>query len=638
LILAFVAGFYMRRAAARTIAVFVLALCARINGAQTAAPPLPSKDSNAVIIPSGQIFIMRLETPLHTRSTKKGAKVEFHTAADVLVENQVLIPNRSLIRATVIKSKRAGLMYGRAEMQIRFDEIRLPDGIALPFQATITRAGFDPVDSKTGEDPKLKGEAGSGADAKSVASAGAQGAIIGILTGGPRGAMYGAAAGVAIAAVGAMLKRGPDIDLPRSTMFEARFDKPLEIPAKSVLAQNAPGASSQAQVAASDTGVSESSAKSRPVQKRRPDTNPADDPAQQESNAASLPTQVNGTEANASSASADSAELETAGRPVLKRPAATNTSAESTKPVPAEPTSEADAKAAESAAGGFKLSVKVKMVQVDAVIRDRSGRMIEGLHPEDFRVYEDNVLQEVANFSRDELPLAVALVVDRSGSVSHYIAELRRIAVQALHNLKPRDQVCLFSFADDVQRLENLTEDRQRIADALDRIRAEGSTDIMDALHAATKYLANTAPDRRHVIILVSDNNQTQQPQVSQAEVITTALETETVIYSLKTSGDPVGIGSQLPSLILGDSVSKVAQETGGEVMKVSHVNSLDTALATVISRLRTRYSLGYYPSSAGQGAKFHTISVRLTEKFGKPGSDYSIHAKRGYYAVGPRT
>ncbi len=122
--------------------------------------------------------------------------------------------------------------------------------------------------------------------------------------------------------------------------------------------------------------------------------------------------------------------------------------------------------------------------------------MIDNLTADDFRVYEDGVLQEVQSFSRDELPLAVALVVDRSGSVGPYISELRRIATRALDQLKPRDEVCLFSFADTVDRLEGLTTDRQRIVDALDRIRTGGGTDITDALHDAVTYLARIAPDR----------------------------------------------------------------------------------------------------------------------------------------------
>jgi Ca-activated chloride channel homolog len=573
------------------IAVALVFACVRVNRAQSSDPSTPATAPGAATIPSGHIFIMQLDTPLHTRVTKKGDKIEFHTAADVIVDNQILIPNQSLIRGEVKKSQRAGILFGRAELQLRFIDVKLPDGTVLPLQAIITRAGFDPVDSKNGKDPKLKGEAGSSADIKAAASAGAQGAIMGVLYGGPRGAMYGAAAGVTGAVISGALRRGPDIDLPRSTLFEARFEKPLEIQAKSVLAQNSPAAQSAAktQTASLDSTTDEPAARDRPVLRRPPSPQPTEE-----------------------------------------------ASVAKTEPSPDTPPAApiAAAKAAESAGEGIKISVKVKMVQVDAVVRDRSGRIMENLRLEDFRVYEDNVLQELAGFSQDELPLAVALVVDRSGSVAPYISELRRIATRALDNLKPQDEVCLFSFAADVQRLEDLTSDRERIANAIDRIHASGMTDIMDALHEAVRYLANAAWDRRHAVILVSDNQQTVRPTVSEHELITMAQERDTVIYSLKTPGSPLALGNQLPSLIFGDSVNKVAQETGGEVIKVSNVGSLDSALGSVISRLRTRYSLGYYPSNSSQTGVFHAITVRLADTFGKSGSDYFIQAKRGYYAV----
>jgi hypothetical protein len=80
--------------------------------------------------------------------------------------------------------------------------------------------------------------------------------------------------------------------------------------------------------------------------------------------------------------------------------------------------------------------------------------------------------------------------------------------------------------------------------------------------------------------------------------------------------------------------VNKITQETGGEIINVRKADSLDSALESVINRLRMRYSLSYYPTSAAQGGAFHTITVRLTDTHGKAGSDYFMHAKRGYYAT----
>ena len=584
-----------------TTAIAVFAFVFAVSGIPLAAAQTVASTSGpeSVTVPSGQKFIMQLETALHTRTTHKGDRVEFTTAADVVGDDQVLIPNKSLIRATVTKAKRAGRLSGRAEIQMQFIDIKLADGTLIPIKATITRMGFDPVDPKDGENPKLKGEAGAGTDAKTVASGSAQGAIIGVLTGGMRGAAYGAAAGAAISAVGMVLRRGPDLDLPRSTMFEAQFNKPIGIPVKSLQAQNTPAAAPEAETHVAEAFPDIDSTRSRPVLKdvRR-----------------GLPSE----------------EI------VVSEPSETQPDAEASPPKqPVRANSEP--RTAESSAATIR--VKVRMVQVDAVVRDRSGRMIDNLTADDFKVYEDGMQQEIQSFSRDELPLAVALVIDRSGSVGPYISELRRIATRALDQLKHEDEVCLFSFADTADRLEDLTTNRQRIVDALDHIRTGGGTDITDALHDAVTYLARIAPDHRHAIILISDNHQTVNPQASETGTIQTAMETETVVYSLKTSGESLQLASRLPSLVLrGNPVNKVTQETGGEIISVNGVSSLDSALGSVISRLRMRYSLGYYPSSTAQGGAFHAIAVRLTDSHGKAGSDYFMHAKRGYYATGSST
>ena len=62
--------------------------------------------------------------------------------------------------------------------------------------------------------------------------------------------------------------------------------------------------------------------------------------------------------------------------------------------------------------GGFTLQVDVSMVLVEATVRDDKGRIANDLKREDFHVLEDGVEQQIMYFSRDELPLAVALVVD----------------------------------------------------------------------------------------------------------------------------------------------------------------------------------------------------------------------------------
>src|SRR4029434_3947255 len=80
-------------------------------------------------------------------------------------------------------------------------------------------------------------------------------------------------------------------------------------------------------------------------------------------------------------------------------------------------------------------------------------------------------------------------------------------------------------------------------------------------------------------------------------------------------------------------SVSKITEETGGEIIDVSTTGSLDTAMGAVISRLKLRYTLGYQSSNPARDSTFRRIEVRLVDHFGRPHTDYSVNARRGYYA-----
>jgi VWFA-related protein len=50
-------------------------------------------------------------------------------------------------------------------------------------------------------------------------------------------------------------------------------------------------------------------------------------------------------------------------------------------------------------------SVESVMTVVDAVVRDRRGNLIENLSREDFRIYEDNVLQDIVTFSAEKVAI-----------------------------------------------------------------------------------------------------------------------------------------------------------------------------------------------------------------------------------------
>lgn len=284
--------------------------------------------------------------------------------------------------------------------------------------------------------------------------------------------------------------------------------------------------------------------------------------------------------------------------------------------------------------GNFKLRTDVNLVVVEATVRDQNGGIVNDLAQENFHIYEDGVEQHIRYFSRDELPLAVALVVDASGSMGPALRQLHRVAYDTLSALKPDDRVALFEFAARTVLRVGLTRNRHSIADGIAAIRAGGATVIADALFEAALYLANAAPDCRHDIILISDNDNTLQGYADEKRVIHEALESQAVIYSIRVEPGlhPHSMTVLLP-IYRDVSVAKITRETGGEVIDANSVEAMGSAMATVISRLKQRYSFGYYSTNPRLDGAFREIEIRVTDGSKVNGRQYMVYARRGYYA-----
>jgi len=151
----------------------------------------------------------------------------------------------------------------------------------------------------------------------------------------------------------------------------------------------------------------------------------------------------------------------------------------------------------------FKFSVDVNLVTTDVTV---IGKPLSELRAEDFHIYDNKVFQEVTFFSFDQLPIAVAILIDQSGSVAPYFPLLQISSILALKNLKPEDQVALFAFSTNCDQVVELTTDRLLIANKISKLNIEGGTEIFNALYKTARYLLKNAPDRRRAIIMVSDN------------------------------------------------------------------------------------------------------------------------------------
>ena len=277
--------------------------------------------------------------------------------------------------------------------------------------------------------------------------------------------------------------------------------------------------------------------------------------------------------------------------------------------------------------------VDVNLVLVDATVKTKAGQIMGDLKKENFELREDGVAQKVEVFSRDELPLNVALVLDLSDSIGPFLGPLREAAGTALAALKPEDEVALFTFSTEAELRVPFTNDKSEIAEQINAFHVGGATNINDGIFVAAKYLLNAPPKGRRVIILISDDVGTDAGGQGTRDIVTELIASDAVLYNLKIPGynPPATLfyAGLIPGLV---NIRKVMEQTGGEIFDVQDVAHLDAVFRALIERIKTRYTLGYYTQATGAEGKPHKLDLRLASSFGKKGHDYVVLAKSGYY------
>jgi Ca-activated chloride channel family protein len=279
------------------------------------------------------------------------------------------------------------------------------------------------------------------------------------------------------------------------------------------------------------------------------------------------------------------------------------------------------------------IRVGVNLVLVDATVKTKAGQIMADLKKEDFEVREDGVAQKLEVFSRDELPINVALVLDLSDSIGPFLGPLRDAANTALAALKPDDEAALFTFSTEAQLRVPFTKDKTEIANQINSFHAGGATNINDGIFLASQYLLKLPPKGRRVIILISDDVGTDAGGQGTHDIVTEAIAADAVLYNLKIPGynppQTLFAASLIPGLV---NIRKVMDQTGGELFDVQDIAHLDSVFRALIQRIKTRYTLGYYTNASAALGKPHKLDVRLGSAFGKKGREYVVLSKTGFY------
>jgi VWFA-related protein len=267
-------------------------------------------------------------------------------------------------------------------------------------------------------------------------------------------------------------------------------------------------------------------------------------------------------------------------------------------------------------------------------VTDNKGKLITNLTRNDFRIFEDEKAQTIKSFTRDtDLPLSIALLVDASGSVIEQLKFERAAATDFFFNTvkRKKDRAAVVAFDSVISLLSDKSpdgfyDDPERLSEAVQKIRAGGGTAVYDAIYASVnKYLAKEAGDRRKLIILISDGDDTAS-KLSKTEALEIAQRHDVAIYAISTNKTS---DTRSRAKVQGDEViQSMVDETGGKAYFPLKLDDLAVDFQKIGDELRSQYVIAYNPTNQNLDGGYREVRVEMADK------KYKARTRRGYFAT----
>ncbi len=238
----------------------------------------------------------------------------------------------------------------------------------------------------------------------------------------------------------------------------------------------------------------------------------------------------------------------------------------------------------------------------------------------DLVVVEDGVVQQVESFESAVAPIAIAMVLDTSGSMRRAMPVAQEAARSFVTSLRPTDPLALVRFSDRVVVEHEFLDRRAETLAAIDRLQAVGGTALWDALHDSMNVLRQR-PGRR-AIVLVSDGRDENNPgtgpgsQHTLADVLALVRETDVVIYA-------IGLGTNVDRTAL----ERIAQLSGGSASFPAEATDLAAEYRRVLDALRQRYVVGYTSTNSRRDGGWRQVVI------GARPAGVAVRSSGGYFA-----
>ncbi len=323
-----------------------------------------------------------------------------------------------------------------------------------------------------------------------------------------------------------------------------------------------------------------------------------------------------------------------------------------------------------SPSGAGTIRSRVTLVQVPCTVATPDGAQVRGLTQDNFRLFEDDALQDIASFDASTAPASIALIIDASPSIYRDLAEMRGAARALAENLSPADEIAVVSFSAEAHLLMPFSTNRSLLDRAIDskylaQVENSSESKIYQSVFFTARELFQGRTGRKAIVLLTDGQDSglgltweasSAQPRTGDEasrlafDDVARELGADGIaLFIVSTENRPQQMTPQWLTAHLGDVLvtpaarrqgmphytlylAELARRAGGQLYFLREIGNLSEIYRRIALAISSQYTLGYYPSAGTARPGWRSLRVELVRRANVPPGSRITH--RGSYYV----
>jgi Ca-activated chloride channel family protein len=274
---------------------------------------------------------------------------------------------------------------------------------------------------------------------------------------------------------------------------------------------------------------------------------------------------------------------------------------------------------------GATISVEVRLVVLDASVRDKDGGIVSGLQEWNFKAEENGQPQNIEGFLHEDIPVEVGPVVDNSGSMQGKRAEFAETTVAFARSSNPGDEMFIVNFNEQVALglpdTKLFSASASELEDALLKPVPAGKTALYEAITAALAHLQKSSSGRKALVVITDGGDNASRHTLN--EVLEDIGRSDVTIYT-------IGLFDPEDTDRNSGVLRRIANASGGEAFLPTMPAQAVRICERIAKDIRSQYTISYSSSNQDFDGGYRASKVTVT---GDHGTKLRVRTRAGYIA-----